>query len=144
MPDGENSRNRPSHGGEEHRGRRVSGATLFSVGYFPSHLLARFFYRTGLCAKGDLDRLAEMAKWIAGVAVEANAFRLDDSSVVWDRQANRYKAGTRPGQKRAAPEGAPASATKRLLKHPQIAALRERILLKSARAAEGNAQGVVQ
>ena len=73
-----------------------------------------------------------MAVWIARVTVEANHFRLEDGTVVRDSQASPVQQGKQRGRKRPAMEVTAVSvpAAERLMKHPRLAALRERILAK--------------
>ncbi len=83
----------------------------------------------------EADEVAEMARWLAAVTLQANRFRLDDGTVVRDTTAKaewRRKRGVK--RKRASPNNTntnPETGVERLLKTPRLAALRQRLLLKA-------------
>ncbi len=83
----------------------------------------------------EADEVAEMARWLAAVTLQANRFRLDDGTVVRDTTAKaewRRERGVK--RKRANPNNTntnPETGVERLLKTPRLAALRKRLLLKA-------------
>ena len=83
----------------------------------------------------EASEVADMARWIARVTVQANHFDVGDGSFVRDSQADcvRGRQASKRGRKRKAElVAAEGSMTERLLKAPRLVALRARIQARSA------------
>ena len=80
------------------------------------------------------SEVRDMAVWIARVTLEANAFKGPDGACLRDSQADRALRRNRISRKRPrALEPQPeVSLTERLMKAPRLAAVRARILARSA------------
>ena len=84
----------------------------------------------------ESSQVADMARWIAMVTVEANHFDVGDGRFIRDSHAERKGwDAARRGRKRKVERSLPESLTERLLKRPKIAELRQRVLGKVAAGA---------
>ena len=88
----------------------------------------------------ESSEVADMARWIAMVTVQANHFDMGDGRFIRDSQAQgNCRNVARRGQKRKVERQLPESLTERserLLKLPKLAELKQRVLEKAAGRAE--------
>ena len=88
----------------------------------------------------ESSEVADMARWIAMVTVQANHFHMGDGRFIRDSQAQgNCRNVARRGQKRKVERQLPESLTERserLLKLPRLAELKQRVLEKAAGRAE--------